>query len=73
MFDTFEIEGEIYACQFHVKGEGDAPPTVYAIVDTDGDGVFESKFAHGERAQTAGMGDPEVLQETLRPEGSGPA
>jgi|GEM_PF-2391608 len=51
VFDTFEIEGEIYACQFHVKGEGDAPPTVYAIVDTDGDGIFESKFANGERAQ----------------------
>jgi len=51
VFDTFEIEGEIYACQFHVKGEGDAPPTVYAIVDTDGDGIFESKYGHGERAQ----------------------
>lgn len=52
VFDTFEIDGEIYACQFHVKGEGDAPPTVYAIVDTDGDGVFESKYAPGEKAQT---------------------
>jgi len=51
VFDTFEIDGKIYACQFHVKGEGDAPSTVYAIVDTDGDGIFESKYAHGERAQ----------------------
>jgi len=51
VFDTFEIDGEIYACQFHVKGEGDAPPTVYAIVDTDGDGIFESKYEPGEKAQ----------------------
>ena len=52
VFDTFEIDGEVYACQFHVKGEGDEPPTVYAIVDADGDGVFESKYAPGEKAQT---------------------
>jgi hypothetical protein len=52
VFDTFEIDGEVYACQFHVKGEGDAPPSVYAIVDTDGDGVFESKYAPGEKART---------------------
>ena len=51
VFDTFEIDGKIYACQFHVKGKDDAPSTVYAIVDTDGDGVFESKFAPGEKAQ----------------------
>jgi uncharacterized protein DUF2782 len=50
VFDTFEIDGEVYACQFHIKGEGDTPPTVYAIVDTDGDGVFESKYAPGEKA-----------------------
>src|SRR5215467_5908648 len=31
VFDTFEIEGEIFACQFHMKGEGGKPPTVYAI------------------------------------------
>ena len=52
VFDTFEIEGEVYACQFHVKGEGGKPPTVYAIVDTDGDGVFETKYDPGEKAQT---------------------
>ncbi len=51
LFDTFEIDGKIYACQFHVKGKDDAPSTVYAIVDTDGDGVFESKYAPGEKAQ----------------------
>ena len=50
IFDTFEIEGELYACQFHEKGEDGKPPTVYAIVDTDGDGVFESKYAPGEKA-----------------------
>jgi hypothetical protein len=52
VFDTLEVEGEIYACQFHIKGEGGKPPTTYAIVDTDGDGVFESKFSSGERPQT---------------------
>ena len=50
IFDIFEIEGEIYACQFHAKGENGKPPSVYAIVDTDGDGIFESKYAPGEKA-----------------------
>ena len=50
VFETMEIEGEVYACQFHIKGEEGQPPTVYAIVDTDGDGVFESKYKHGEKA-----------------------
>src|SRR5262249_28657230 len=52
VFDTLEIEGEIFACQFHVKGEDGKPPTVYAIVDTDGDGVYESKYAPGEKPHT---------------------
>ena len=52
VFDTFEIESEIYACQFHVKEAEGEPPDVYAIVDTDGDGVFESKYGKGERAET---------------------
>jgi len=52
IFETLEIEGEVYACQFHVKGKDDEPPTVYAIVDTDGDGVYESKFGAGEVART---------------------
>src|SRR5215471_20688920 len=33
VFSTFEIEGEIYACQFRIPPEGDKPPEVYAIVD----------------------------------------
>jgi len=52
VFDTFEIEGEIYACQFHIKGENGQPPTVYAIVDTDGDGIFETKYSRGEKPET---------------------
>lgn len=51
VFDTMEIEGDIYACQFHILGENGAPPTVYAIVDTDGDGSFESKYSRGEKAE----------------------
>jgi hypothetical protein len=52
VFETLEIEGEVFACQFHVKGKDGKPTEVYAIVDTDGDGVFESKFAAGESART---------------------
>jgi len=52
VFETIEVEGEIYACQFHVKGENGKPTTVYAIADTDGDGVFESKYPTGEKCQT---------------------
>ena len=52
VFDTLEVEGEVYACQFHIKGEGGKPATTYAIVDTDGDGVFESKYSIGEKPKT---------------------
>jgi hypothetical protein len=52
IFETLEIEGEVYACQFHIKGKEGEAPTVYAIVDTDGDGVFESKYPAGETART---------------------
>ena len=52
VFETLEIEGEIYACQFQIKREDEnRPPEVYAIIDTDGDGVFESKFSAGEKAR----------------------
>ena len=51
-FETFEIDGEVYACQFHIKGKNGQPPAVYAIVDTDGDGVFESKYNAGEIPRT---------------------
>lgn len=52
VFDTLEVEGEVYACQFHILGEDGKPPTVYAIVDTDGDGIFESKYSRGEKPET---------------------
>ncbi|HEV8337373.1 MAG TPA: hypothetical protein VGR67_13235 [Candidatus Polarisedimenticolia bacterium] len=52
VFETLEIEGEVFACQFHIKGKDGKPTDVYAIVDTDGDGVFESKFGAGEAAKT---------------------
>jgi len=48
VFETFEIDGEIYSCQFHLKGKEGQPATVYAIHDADGDGVFESKYSAGE-------------------------
>jgi len=48
VFDTFEVDGEIYSCQFHIKGKDGKSPTVYAIVDMDGDGVFETKYSSGE-------------------------
>jgi hypothetical protein len=51
VFDILEIDGEVYACQFHIKGKDGEPPTVYVIVDEDGDGVFESKYSAGETAR----------------------
>jgi hypothetical protein len=48
VFDTFEIEGEIYSCQFHIKGKEGEPTTVYLIADRDGDGIFETKYFAGE-------------------------
>ena len=48
VFDTFEIEGEIYSCQFHIKGKNGEPGTVYLILDANGDGVFETKYSTGE-------------------------
>lgn len=47
-FETFEIDGEVYACQFHIKGKEWQPTTVYVIVDMDGDGVYETKYSAGE-------------------------
>lgn len=75
---TFEIEGIIFACQFHIKGEGRSPVTVYSIVDNDGDGVFESKYGPGEMPKTPewviqryferhpDMKDPGPESETIR-------
>ena len=50
VFETLEVDGEVYSCQFHSKNEATKSIDVYAIVDMDGDGVFESRFAMGERA-----------------------
>jgi len=51
-FETFEIEGEVFACQFHFRGTEDQASNNYAIVDLDGDGVFETKYGPGEKAST---------------------
>jgi len=48
VFETFEIDGEVYSCQFHVKGKNGQPTTVYLILDADGDGVFETRYSAGE-------------------------
>lgn len=51
-FETFEVEGEVFACQFHFRGTEEHSSSNYAIVDLDGDGVFETKFGPGEKAYT---------------------
>jgi hypothetical protein len=50
VYETYEIDGAIYACQFHIKGKEGEPPQVYAIVDTDGNGSYETKYGPGEKA-----------------------
>jgi len=52
VFSTLEIEGEVFACQFRIMGAEGAPPTTYAIVDTDGDSSFETKYLAGETPKT---------------------
>src|SRR5262249_51947962 len=49
VYETYEIDGAIFACQFHIKGKEGDPPTVYGIADTDGDGSYETKYGPGER------------------------
>jgi len=51
-FETFEVEGEVFACQFHIRKAEEQPSENYAIVDLDGDGVFETKYGPGEKAHT---------------------
>jgi hypothetical protein len=43
-FQTYEIEGRIFGVEFDDNGK---PPFEYSIMDTDGDGRFESKIVHG--------------------------
>ena len=40
-FLTFEIEGRVFGVQFDTDGK---PPFEYGIMDTDGDGKFETKI-----------------------------
>lgn len=49
-FMTFEVEGRIFGVQIDTDGK---PPFEYSIMDTDGDGIFETKIenARGERDQ----------------------
>lgn len=42
-FMTYEIEGKIFGVEIDTDGK---PPFEYSIMDTDGDGKFESKIIH---------------------------
>jgi hypothetical protein len=42
-FQTYEIEGRIFGIEFDDDGK---PPFEYSIMDTDGDGKFETKIPH---------------------------
>ncbi|MBI4169682.1 MAG: hypothetical protein HY510_07070 [Acidobacteria bacterium] len=42
-FMTYEIEGRVFGVEFDEDGK---PPFEYSILDTDGDGRFESKIPH---------------------------
>ncbi len=43
-FRTYEIEGRIFGVEFDTDGK---PPFEYGIMDTDGDGKFETKIIYG--------------------------
>ena len=43
-FMTFEIEGRVFGVQIDTDGK---PPFEYGIMDTDGDGKFETKIVEG--------------------------
>ncbi len=43
-FRTYEIEGRIFGVEFDTNGK---PPFEYGIMDTDGDGKFETKIIYG--------------------------
>jgi hypothetical protein len=51
VYMIFEIDGEVFGCQFHIKGKEGEPQTVYGIMDTDGDGIFETKYGRGEKPE----------------------
>jgi hypothetical protein len=43
-FMTYEIEGKIFGVEVDTDGK---PPFEFSIMDTDGDGKFETKIVHG--------------------------
>ncbi len=43
-FMTYEIEGKIFGVEIDTDGK---PPFEFSIMDTDGDGKFETKIIHG--------------------------
>jgi len=43
-FMTYEIEGKVFGVEIDEDGK---PPFEYSIMDTDGDGRFETKIIHG--------------------------
>jgi len=43
-FMTYEIEGKIFGVEIDEDGK---PPFEFSIMDTDGDGKFETKIPHG--------------------------
>ena len=51
VYMIFEIDGEVFGCQVHIKGKEGEPQTVYGILDMDGDGSFETKVGRGEKPQ----------------------
>lgn len=44
LFRTYEIEGRIFGVEIDTNGK---PPFEYGIMDTDGDGKFETKIVYG--------------------------
>lgn len=50
-FMTFEIEGRVFGALIDTDGK---PPFEFSIMDTDGDGKFESKFASGPNSKESG-------------------
>jgi len=50
-FMTFEIEGRVFGVLVDTDGK---PPFEFSIMDTDGDGKFESKFSSGPNSKESG-------------------
>ena len=50
-FMTFEIEGRVFGVLMDTDGK---PPFEFSIMDTDGDGRFESKFSSGPNSKESG-------------------